>query len=255
MMLMLNQPQVVDAVAGASAREIDRIPNSADSGLRDAELTTIGGQEPIEDEVRRRPTFVVILMALSSVTGVGVASFGALAGGKLGLSFLRNFFQMVPPAFADLTLTIYDHVEAMMGRVNVRAIIAKREACWLFVAITQGTLQALWSISFDSARSGMVWQPVPMLYALLCYWLIQIYLFAGVMTQAHHDPQPNIWKWWILVSCAYSLKRIGECSSYSLVALVGTALYFLIVAFGLCFVIAHLDNNAVRQKAKHGYNL
>ena len=172
------------------------------------------------------------LLFLSTFIGMGIATFGVLAGGKVGFFLLREATCVASYAAVDIAVTA-ELSSQEVGRPSNSALQVRnttwkqRGACWLAVWLLQGTANVLWKITIEQKDVGTVWQPVPIIFIIIYYFICLIGLNGMVMMQAHRDRRPSVMKYCVLTNSASGLAWVGDCSPYPIAAAIGRVLVIL----------------------------
>ena len=246
-----NSGQGSTSTASPNAIDVEQSTNveSAQSnGIPSPEAVSTLEQPSDATNHHHRLSFCV-MMAVVSIGGMGVATFGVLAGGKVGFALL-SMFEMTTYGAIDAAVSMST---AIQPDPAVPPGLRKRGAAWFAIAILQGSADALRSISFDEKREGTVWQPGPIIFSFIGMVICRIGLTPMVMMRAHCDRQPNAMKWWVLALSMGFLGSFGACSPYPLVLALGIVLNLLVSTFGLYFLVMKLDKDAVQAHVKNGY--
>ena len=196
------------------------------------------------------------VMAAVSIGGMGLATFGILAAGKVGFALPRSMFQMAAYGAVDIAVDLNVVVQAHpASALSVPPGIQNRGAAWFAIAILSGSAWALYFISFDAKREGTVWQPEPIVYGSIIFFVCHIGLIGMVMLRAHCDLQPNAIKWFVLNQSLACLTLAGVCTPYPLVSALSGVLSLLVGTFGAYFLVMHIDKDVVQSNVLNGYKL
>lgn len=212
-----------------------------------------GGTETNNDDHRRRPGLFFLAIAAVSVGGMGMASFGALAGGKWGMALPKGIFDAGVYAAVDVAVNINDAPALRADPAEISKLLT-RSACWLSIGVVSGSASALRLVSVDTQHEGAVWQLEPILYEL-AFDIFRIGLNAGIMLRAHRDHRPNVMKWFVLVISSHFLWNIGNCTPYPLVSGLASLVCMSTGSVGLYFLVNQLDKHAEQKHVRNGYNL
>ena len=90
-----------------------------------------------------------------------MASFGVLAGGKVGYAIPKEIFELV--VFGTVDVSVAQEATS----VQSMPVLFKRAAAWFAIGLFQGSANAFYFISFDAKREGTMWQLEPFSYALV----------------------------------------------------------------------------------------
>ena len=209
--------------------------------------------QPTINYANERPLwFFMVLIALVSIIGMWVASFGALVGGKWGFVLPKTIFEVTAFGIVDSAVTINEQPGNALPRG--RSAIMKRGVCWLAIGLLQGTASALSYISVEGGDVN-VWKPEPIFYELFATFICRTGLVAGVMMRAHRDRRPNVMRWFSLIQFAHAVASIGGYSPYPLISSLGSVLFLLIVTFGSSFLVMYADKGAEQSDVQNGYKL
>lgn len=221
----------------------------------DAVATSTDGDH--RDTTKRWSFVVRASFVAVSVIGMWTVTFNMLAGGKIGYGMSTGLFRMTSYGVVDLSGTIQDALQAgqLSHAPDLHRRIVKRGFCWIAVGTLEGGLYSMWLLSYEPARAGTAWQPIPIMLCLMNIYLCQFCLAAGVMLQAHHDLRPNVMRWFSVVLYGHALTWVGDCTPYPLVATIGSVLFLLSTTFGTFILVAHIDHNAERTDVRNGYRL
>jgi len=111
-----------------------------------ADVSNISGRH---QQQRRRLLFFTI----ATFGGMGVATFGVLAGGKVGYALSAAMSKKAVYGAVDIAINIAVQIDPARF-VTVPPGPRKRGAAWFAIAILSGSANALWFISFDATREG-----------------------------------------------------------------------------------------------------
>jgi hypothetical protein len=83
-------------------------------------------------------------MTLMAITGMGTATIGLLAGGKIGLSLSKAVFDVMTLGMVDIAVTANEYPSQEEGwsstiAPQLRNVAWKRGTCWLAVGLLQAT--------------------------------------------------------------------------------------------------------------------
>ena len=150
--------------------------------------------------MHQRRSLVFLMMTLMSIAGMGTATVGVLAGGKVGFCLSRSVsnmvaFGMIDSAVISNKCPSQEDRRSSTSAVLLRNVAWKRGTCWLAIGLLQATVNALYLISIDTKRMGTVWQRRPLLYMTVDLFICKTGLVAGVMMRAHRDRISNVFKW------------------------------------------------------------
>ena len=192
-----------------------------------------------------------------SVVGTSLATFAALAGGKFGLYFLRGIFETVGFAAVDLSVK----ANGASSATSLVESLRRAGACWLGIGVLRGTLLVAWYTVYSLKQKpawnneDSPWQLEAVVTGLVFSVVLEIGLIAVFMMRAHQDRRPNIFKWWLAYVCSYAVADVGRSSPYYPILFLGSIAYLVVVTFGMYFVVAHVDHNAIRSEVQNGYKL
>jgi hypothetical protein len=201
------------------------------------------------------------ILFFSTLIGMGIATFCVLAGGKVGLFLPRETFQALSFAVVDIAVTANDDLSSQeAGRPStstpqLRNAAWKRGVSWLAIGLLTGTVSTLWKIAIAEKDAGTVWQPVPIIFIVIYYFICALGLWGCVMMRAHRDRRPNVLKYYIPAMSANALPFVGDCSPYPLISTLGSVLSLLVNTFGLYFLVMKVDKDADQRDVQNGYKL
>ena len=201
------------------------------------------------------------LLSYITLIGIGIATFCVLAGGKVGFFLPRQTVRVFSlavfdPAFpANGDLPSQDAGRPSTSILQVRSAAWKRGTCWLAIGLLSGTLNTLWEIAIDEKAAGTVWQPVPIIFIVIYFFICQIGLIGGVMFRAHRDSRPNAFKWYVLALSLQAQTTVGECTPYPPISTLSSVLMLLVNTLGLYLVVMKVDKDADQRDVQNGYKL
>ena len=204
----------------------------------------------------QRPHLFFCTLTAVAIGGMGVVSFGVLAGGKVGLFMFKNVGWVLGIGLVEYAVTINAFLK--QGQTpNLphlqNAIIVKRGVCWLAVGLLMGTVCSFWKITFVDQEDDPDWQPVPILLVIAFFIGGHLGLVAVVMARAHRDRQNNMIKLIALLQFSQVLTWAGPCSPYPLVTALGRVLNVFTGTVGMYLVVAKLDKDAELHDVQNGY--
>ena len=94
---------------------------------------------------RRHGLFFFCVMTAVSIGGMGVTSFGVLAGGKVGYTLTKDTLETLAYGAIDI---------AVAQQADPGSVWQKRGACWFTIGIFTGSFNSAAYISFDAKRAG-----------------------------------------------------------------------------------------------------
>ena len=239
----------------ASPNSIDVEQSTNDEAHQDERSTVESAQSngipSPEDATNHHHRLFFCVMTAVSIGGMGVATFGVLAGGKAGFTLPKEIFHSLAygavDIAVDLNAVMQTHPATVLPGLRKRGATS---TSWLAIAILSGSANALRLISFDAKREGTVWQPK----AIICLFIVQfvcgIGLVGMVVLRAHCDRQPNAMKWVVLNYSSLFLATSGSSTPYPLISALGNVLSLLSVTFGVYFLVMKIDNDAVTNQGR-----
>ena len=201
---------------------------------------------------RRRLTFFCAMTAVS-IGGMGMASFGVLAGGKVGATLPTETFVAIGYGGVDIAVALNVAQESDPAASVLFVPNALRAAMWLAIGILQGSASGLWFVSFASKRTGAMWQLEPLLYDFVFCFIVRIGLVGVVMLRAHCDLRPNVFIWYVLHVYGFAAVSFGACSPYPLISALGNVANLLINTVGLYFLVMKIDKSVEQKHANTVY--
>ena len=185
-------------------------------------------------------------MTAVSIGGMGVTSFGVLAGGKVGYTLTKD----------TLSTLAYGAVDIVVAQqADPGSVWQKRGACWFTIGIFTGSVNSAAYISFDAKRTGTIWQTERLLFLFAWNFICKAGLVGGVMMRAHKDRRPNVMKWFVLMCCFEFLAFGGSATPYPLITALGNVLVLLLAIFGGYFLVMKIDKGAEQTDVQNGYKL
>jgi len=176
------------------------LTGNAISAVAAAEISSGVARSPTNHH--RRLAFFCVMTAVS-IGGMGVASFGVLAGGKVGYAIPKEIFELV--VFGTVGVSVAQEATS----VQSMPVLFKRAAAWFAIGLFQGSANAFYFISFDAKREGTMWQLEPFSYALVNCFICHIGLVGVAMMRAHHDRRANVIRLYVLLFCAFAFYDCG----------------------------------------------
>ena len=195
---------------------------------------------------RRHGLFFFCVMTAVSIGGMGVTSFGVLAGGKVGYTLTKDTLETLAYGAIDI---------AVAQQADPGSVWQKRGACWFTIGIFTGSVNSAAYISFDAKRAGTIWQTERLLFLFAWYFICKVGLVGGVMMRAHKDRRPNVMKWFVLMCYFHFLATSGSATPYPLITALGTVLVLLVTIFGVYFLVMKIDKGAEQTDVQNGYKL
>ena len=181
-----------------------------------------------------------------------MATFGILAGGKVGMTLAWQMCAVARYAVVDFAQ------EAEGGTTSApqfRNAAWERGACWLAVGLLQGTADGLRMVTAVLKNAGTLWQPIPIVWSSVYFLIGCIGLIGVVMMQAHRDRRPNVLKWFVLGLSAAWLFDIGQFTPYPLVSALGAVLYLIASVPGAYILVMKIDKDVEQKDVQNGYTL
>ena len=132
----------------------------------------------------QRPHLILFsAFTAASIGGMGVATFGLLASGKVGLGLTKSVFEVASFGAMDIIVRVNlslqeDHLWLPASASDLQ----KRGCCWFAIGILQGSVSALANISIDKKREGTIWQPAPIACKFVYYAIFRVGL-TGVWSR------------------------------------------------------------------------
>ena len=132
----------------------------------------------------------------TTMSGMAMAVFIALSGGKAGFHFSSSLVVVLNFGMVEVAFRIDEHhltnAEPPPNTPTLFDKLCKRAMCWIVLGIARGISGWFMSITVDPKRFGEEWQLKPVLCIIFNNCLM---LFAArLMWQAHRDNPPNIWR-------------------------------------------------------------
>ena len=191
-------------------------------------------------------SYFFLAMVGFSLTGMAIAAFGGLAGGKVGLMLPSAVFDMAVYAAVDISTMIDD--DSLQEQQS--SGIIKRGLTWFALGLLTGTVNTMGYITTEWDRLNTNWQP----HAILCttaYNAIRMFIF--VVMKIHHDRRRTVMKWMVVLYGTEMLTGIGRRTPYAIIYQAGSVLSVLVLLVGGYVVIMKIDNNAKQSDVFHGY--
>ena len=135
---------------------------------------------------------------------------------------------------------------------QLRKAAWERGACWLAIGLLRGTSYRLSEVTFVMKNAGTFWQPIPILWSSVYYFIGYIGLVGVVMTQAHRDRRPNVLKLYVLVYSSFWLGEFGDCSPYPLISALGAVLSFIVCVPGMYILVMKIDKDTEQEDVQNG---